>query len=169
MSGNHITAVETEKDEMALTPAQSQIFDQLVVQEEKIAELYEIFSTQFPEHASFWKELSLAEVRHAKLLKKLKEATQKEQAIFDEGSITLITLDAYLVRLDEVVQKAKTGEFTLQSALSCAVDYESSLVERKVFSFFDSPNEKFRQVLETLQSETEEHVQFIKKIQRSVS
>lgn len=161
--------VAKKRKTMVLSPAQSQMFDQLVLQEEKISELYHIFSNQFPEHASFWKELSIAELRHANLLKKLKEATQKDQTIFDEGSITLITLNAYLDRLDEVVQKAKKGKFNLQTALSCAVDYESSLVEKRVFSFFDTPNEKFKEVLEALQSETEDHVEFIRNIQRSVS
>ena len=154
---------------MVLNPTQNQILDKLILQEELIAELYDIFSSQFPQHASFWKELSLAEVRHAKLLRKLKDATQKEQVSFDEGSVTLITLNAYLDRLDEVLQKANKGEFSLQTALSCAVDYESSLVERKIFSFFDSAPGKFKETLGILQSETEEHVEYIKRIQRSVS
>ena len=154
---------------MVLNPTQNHILDKLILQEELIAELYDIFSSQFPQHASFWKELSLAEVRHAKLLRKLKDATQKEQVSFDEGNVTLITLNAYLDRLDEVLQKANKGEFSLQTALSCAVDYESSLVERKIFSFFDSAHGKFKETLGILLSETEEHVEYIKRIQRSVS
>jgi hypothetical protein len=113
--------------------------------------------------------LSLAEVRHAKLLKKLKEAAYIDQISFDEGNLTKTTLNAYLIRLDDLLQKAKKGEFTLQAALSCAADYESSLVEKKVFSLFDSSNKKSKEVLETLQYETEKHVEFIKNVQRSVS
>ena len=155
--------------EMALHPDQSELLEQLISQEEMISRLYEIFSKQFPQHASFWKELSLAEVRHAKLLKQLQEAVKKEQVIFDSGNITTKTLSFYLTRLEEVLQKAKAGEFTLQTALVCAVDYESSLVEKKIFSLFDSPHTKTIEVLNILQSETEEHVEFIKNIQRAVS
>ena len=154
---------------MVLSLSQNEIFDKLIRQEELIGELYALFSSQFPQHASFWKELSLAEVRHAKLLRKLKDASQKAQISFDESNITIITLNAYLDRLGEVLEKARKGEFSLQTALSCAVDYDSSLVERKIFTFFDSTNEKHREVLGTLQSETEEHVEYIKRIQRSVS
>lgn len=154
---------------MVLSTAQNQIFDLLVHQEELISELYDIFSKQFPEHASFWKELSLAEIRHANLLKKIKESTATERIIFDEGKITITTLEAYLVRLNDVVSKAKKGEFTIQTALSCAVDYESSLVERKVFSLFDSPGNQAKEVLKSLELETEQHVEYIKNIQRSVS
>ena len=154
---------------MTLTHTQSQTVDLLIKQEEKIAELYDIFSKQFSQHASFWKELSLAEVRHAKLLKELKELTNKNQIIFDEGKLTANTLHAYLLRLDGVLLKAKQNEFTLQTALSCAVDYESSLVEKKVFSLFNSSNKKTREVLKILQIETENHVEYIKNIQRSIS
>lgn len=154
---------------MALNPAQNQIFDLLVHQEEMISELYDIFSKQFPEHASFWKELSLAETRHAELLSKFRESTTKEQITFDEGKITITTLNAYLVRLNEVLDKAKKGQFTIQTALSCAVDYESSLVEKKIFSLFDSPDDRVKKVLGILQEETEKHVEYIKNIQRSVS
>jgi len=154
---------------MPLSPTQIKIFDQLIHQEMAISELYDVFSKQFPEHASFWKELSLAEIRHAKLLKDLKEATNRDQFSFDEGKLSVTTLNAYLNRLDAVLRKAKNGDFTLKTALSCAVDYESSLVERKVFSLFGSSNKKFNEVLEILQSETEKHVDFIKNVQRSVS
>ena len=154
---------------MAPNPAKNEIFNLLVHQEEMISELYDIFSKQFPEHASFWKELSLAETRHAELLNKFRESSIQEQTVFDEGKITITTLNAYLVRLNEVLDKAKKGEFTIQTALSCAVDYESSLVEKKVFSLFDSPDDKVKKVLEILQEETEMHVEYIKNIQRSVS
>jgi hypothetical protein len=53
--------------------------------------------------------LSLAEVRHAKLLKKLKEAAYIDQISFDEGNLTKTTLNAYLIRLDDLLQKAKKG------------------------------------------------------------
>jgi len=154
---------------MVLSLDQKLIVDQLIHQEEMISELYEIFANQFVHHASFWKELSLAEVRHAKLLRNLKKAVDEEKILFDQGTVTLKTLDTFLSRLDGLLLKAKKEEFTLQTALSCAVDYETSLVEKNVFSLFDSPHKKFKEILQILQSETEKHVDRIKNTQRSVA
>jgi len=153
---------------MCLNPIQNRIIDQLIRQEEMISVLYEIFAKQFSQHASFWKELSLEEVRHARLLKELKEVANKEQVLFDEGKLSIITLDAFLVRLDGVLQKAKKGDFTLLAALNCAVDYETSLIEKNIFAHFDSTNSKFKEVLQILQAETQKHVEKVTNIQRSV-
>ncbi len=154
---------------MGLNPTQKRIVEQLIRQEEMVSELYGLFAKQFSEYASFWKELSLEEVRHAKLLKELKEAANKEQVLFDEGKLTINTLDVFLVRLDDVLQKAKKGEFTLLAALNCAADYEISLIEKDIFSHFDSSHKKFREVLQILQAETLKHVELVTNIQRSVA
>jgi len=148
---------------MGLKPFQEKILQQLIQQENMLSELYEVFAKQFPAHEKFWKHLSMEETRHAKLLEKLYAAATTEKIFFDEGKIKTFTLNAFLSRLGDIVKKAKNHEYTLSAALTCAVDYETSLIEKSIFTHFDSLNDKVKGTLKILQSETLNHVDRVRK------
>jgi len=60
------------------------------------------------------------------------------------------TLTAFITRLEGLIEKAERGEFDLSSAFAYAVDYESSLIEKNVFSRFDSLSAKAKGTLKML-------------------
>ncbi len=153
---------------MSLKPFQEKILEQLITQEKTLSKLYALFSEQFLQHKDFFTKMSMEEDRHAKLIEKLLEAAEKGIIFFDEGKIKTYTLTAFLSRLEELVEKAERGEFTPVTAFACAVDYESSLIEKKVFSHFDSLNEKSKGTLKILQSETLNHIERFRNAQKAL-
>ena len=153
---------------MNIKPFQEKILQQLIDQEALLSRLYAIFSKQFPEYQEFWEELSKEEVRHAKLIEKLFEATKTGKIVFDEGKIKTYTLAAFITRLEGIVEKAERGELTPASAFSYAVDYESSLIEKNVFSHFDSLSDKAKNTLKILQIETINHVERIRNARKAM-
>ena len=152
---------------MDLNPFQEKILKQLISQERMLSELYGYFAKQFPQYKKFWEKLSREEEQHARIVQKLFNAVKKEKVLFDEGKIKTYTLDVFITRLDGILQKAKNQEFTLSTAIACAVDYETSLIEKNIFSHFDSLNDKVRQTLKILQSETLKHIESIKRVQQA--
>ena len=152
---------------MDLNPFQEKILKQLISQERMLSELYGYFAKQFPQYKKFWEKLSREEEQHARIVQKLFNAVKKEKVFFDEGKIKTYTLDVFITRLDGILQKAKNQEFTLSTAIACAVDYETSLIEKNIFSHFDSLNDKVRQTLKILQSETLKHIESIKRVQQA--
>ncbi len=152
---------------MSLEPFQEKILKQLIHQEVLLSRLYGLFSKQFSQHKEFWVKLSKEEARHAKLIEKLSEAAKTGLIFFDEGKIKTYTLSAFLTRLEDIIEKAERGEFNLSSAFAYAIDYESSLIEKNVFSHFDSLSDKAKGTLKILQSETIKHVKQIKNAQQA--
>lgn len=152
---------------MSLETYQEKILDQLIEQEKLLSRLYALFAEQFPEQGEFWTNLSREEERHARLIEKLREAVRKGLVFFDEGKMKTYTLTAFIGQLVKIVEKAERGEFTLPSAFAHAVDYESALIEKNVFTRFDSVHEKVKGTLNILQSETLKHVDRIKSAQKS--
>lgn len=152
---------------MGLKPFQEEILNRLIHQEILLSRLYALFSGQFPQYSELWGKLSQEEERHAKLLKKLLAATQKGMICFDEGKTKINALTAFITRLEGILEKAARGEFDLSSAFAYAVDYESSLIEKNVFSRFDPLNDKAKLALMTLQSETINHVERIRIAQKT--
>lgn len=153
---------------MSLKPFQVKILEQMIIQERTLSKLYALFADQFPEHKDFLTKMSSEEERHAKLIEKLLEAAEKGIIFFDEGKVKTYTLNIFLSRLEELVEKAERGEFTPITAFACAVDYESSLIEKKVFSHFDSLSEKSKGTLKILQSETMGHVERFRDEQNKI-
>ena len=150
---------------MSLEPNEKKLLKQLIHQEVLLSKLYALFSRQFPKHKEFWVKLSKEESRHAKLLEKLFEATKTGAIFFDEEKIETYQLDTFLTRLEGIIDKAEREEFNLTSALACAVNYETSLIERNIFSYFDSLGDKAKGTLTILQSETMKHIEWIKRVQ----
>jgi len=147
---------------MSLESFQETIIRQLVEQETLLSRLYGIFAHQFPRYKEFWEKLSKEEERHAKLIEKLYEATKTGLIVFDEGKMKTYTLSAFITRLKGIVEKAERGEFNLAAAFTYAVDYESSLIEKNIFSHFDSLSDKAKGTLKILQTETVKHVERIR-------
>lgn len=154
---------------MGLKPFQEKIIQQLIQQEKMLSELYLAFAEQFPPYEKFWKNLSQEEMRHAKLLEKLYVAATREKIFFDEGKIKTFTLNAFISRLEDIVKKANNHEYTLTGALTCALDFETSLIEKNIFTHFDSLNDKVKGTLKILQSETMNHVDRVRKAKEKLS
>lgn len=151
---------------MKLKPYQEKIIQQMVTQEKLLSRLYALFAQQFPEYAEFWGKLSKEEETHSKLIEKLWEAEKKGLVFFDEGKVKTYTLNLLIGRLEEVVEKAERRGFDLPAAFACAVDYESALIEKNVFTHFDSLNDKIKGSLKILQDETLKHVERIRHMQK---
>ncbi|MBU0986651.1 MAG: hypothetical protein KKH68_05290 [Proteobacteria bacterium] len=147
---------------MGLTPDQEKIIQLLVAQERLLSKLYAVFAEQFPNYADFWAKLSKEEEAHAMLIEKLREAEQKGLVFFDVSKINIYALNTFIDRLGKLVEKAEQSEFTQLSAFTCAVDYETALIEKNVFTHFSPANVKVKNTLKTLQSETVKHTEKIK-------
>ena len=153
---------------MRLRPDQEKILQQFHRQENLLSELYSIFATQFPAYKDFWAKLSIEENKHAKLVEKLGQASRKGVVLFDEGSIKTFALDTFLKRLETIVERANKGEINIGAAFTFAADYETSLIEKNVFTRFGALTEKSKGVLLLLNAETLEHVERVKKMQKGL-
>ena len=151
---------------MNVEPYQEQILHQYQLQEALLSKLYSVFALQFPEYGEFWERLSLDEDKHARLIEKLSQAAAKGLVLFDEGKIKIFALDTFIKRLEMLIAKAEKGEIQAQSAFTFAADYETSLIEKNVFTRFEALTEKSKSVLNLLNSETLEHIERVKNMQR---
>jgi len=148
---------------MGLQTYQEKMLTLLERQELMLAELYEAFAQTFPKHTEFWTGLAKEEQRHAQLIAKLREASQKGVVVFDEGKMKTYTLQAFIDNLEKILVRAKNKEISLASAFAFAVDFENSLIEKNVFANFNAITEKAQGVLKVLQAETLNHMDRIKK------
>ncbi|RPH51341.1 MAG: hypothetical protein EHM85_07040 [Desulfobacteraceae bacterium] len=154
---------------MSLKPYQEKIIQQMIDQELLISELYALFAKDFPQYSAFWTELSGEEKKHADLISKLEEAEKKGLVFFDEGKTKSYTLTVFISHLEKQCQKAKNKEFDIAAAFSSAFDLEQALIEKDVFTRFDSLTEKTGSVMNRLRTETKKHMEKIRLKRKEIS
>ena len=122
-----------------LKPYQKNIVELLIKQEMSLSKLYKTFAEKFSGHKDFWINLSKDEMRHANWIEKLSEAEKKGIVIFDEGKIKTYTMKAYIEHVEKVMSGTENNEFNQINAFSFALDFETALIEKNVFTHFTIP------------------------------
>jgi rubrerythrin len=143
---------------------QKEIIELMVRQEYLLADLYTLFKEEFPEHSEVWNDLAKEEKKHAVWLKQLFDAGEKGIVLFDEGKIKTSTMKTYIQHLEQIIARAEKKELNLAQAVSFAIDFEQSLIEKNVFTHFDTTSEKARMILLRLILETENHIRKIEPL-----
>lgn len=153
---------------MGLKDYQNKIIQQFQTQEHLLADLYAEFGRRFPEDRDFWDRLVREETMHAQLIEKLHDVVGKGTMIFDEGKVKTYTLKAMIERIEALVERARRGGLNRREALAQAMDLESALIEKGVFTHFEPMTDKARAVLKRLNSETLDHVDRVRSMYASV-
>jgi hypothetical protein len=154
---------------MSIKPYQEKIIQQMIDQELLVSELYATFAKAFPQYSDFWAEMSGEEKKHADLISKLGEAEKKGLVLFDEGKTKTYTLTMFVSHIEKQLQKAKNKEFGIAAAFACAIDLEQSLIEKEVFSRFDSLTEKGGSVMIKLRDETKNHSEKLRQKRKEIT
>ncbi|MBI9084424.1 MAG: hemerythrin family protein [Desulfobacterales bacterium] len=150
---------------MGLKDYQNKIIRQFQTQELLLADLYTEFGRRFPEDRDFWDQLVREETMHARLIEKLHDVVKKGSMIFDEGKVKTYTLTAMIERIEALVQGARRGDLNnRREALAQALDLESALIEKGVFTHFEPMTDNARAVLKRLNSETLDHVVRVRRM-----
>lgn len=139
-----------------------QIIEILAANEEKIMQLYEIFSLKFPADGQLWSGLSHDEMIHAAMIKNLGEMTFKTDISFDAGKFSLERLEKIGAHLDREIKKAANDGFSRKSALKLALGFEKTLLAAKLFETFDSEVDDMKKLFGLLKSDTLRHACAIK-------
>ena len=140
-----------------LNSDQEKLLELMIKQEERLSELYQIYSDKFPERKDFWQELANEEQLHAKWITSLLSSAKKGVIHFDEGKINIHTLNTFVKGIERTIDKTRETDPSELSAITSALDMESSLFEKNVFGHFEAVSEKAIKILSLLQQKTSQH------------
>ncbi len=137
---------------------QIKILKALIKNEEKLAELYKIYSEKFLDHKDFWLNLAKDEIAHATWIRKFWEkAEQNPSVYFDENRFNIEALSAYSQEVEAQISEAKLSEMTIMNALSIAYYFEIAFIERKFFEVFEGDSVELKHILKTLNNACIDH------------
>jgi len=138
----------------------------MILQESKVAELYQAFADLDPARGEYWSSMAEAERRHADMLRELQSFLPSRQALLLEGRVRAEAIKAFLSYADGVLEKARKEGIPPVKALSIAADIEKSLLEKGMLDRFRGASPEVNRVLARLREETAEHAAMAEEMWR---
>jgi hypothetical protein len=124
-----------------------------------IATLYSLYAQNIPEKKEFWNKISNEEIRHAAQIGNEKDHTDP----IVENKFSRIIIRNVINFVLEETSKAQQEKITHPEALRTALRIEQSMLEKKCFDIFTPSNKRVRDVFCTLNKETEQHIEILRK------
>ncbi|MBN1393341.1 MAG: hypothetical protein JW947_11150 [Sedimentisphaerales bacterium] len=137
--------------------------------EEVIARLYDCYAGKFPEHRSFWAELSKEEVQHADWIDTLRSRIEEGSEDIVVDRFPVVAIEDSINFINRQITRAADADFELINALSTALDLEKALIENKYFEVFEGDSKETIRTLASLARSTREHRQRIQEMVQSNS
>lgn len=133
--------------------------DLLIEQEETIGRLYKTYAARLPELSALWSSLAVEEKSHAAQLRQLKTKVESGAFRFDGTRFDSVSLEAGIAELCKEAQRAEAGPLTPQHALLLALRLERAIVQQGYFRAFSREAQDGADVVKSLDSLTEGHIQ----------
>lgn len=145
------------------TPQIESVLVKMAELEKAVSRLYELYAKRFPSHEGMWTALSKEETEHATWICKLTEHARQGKLDVDPNRFKAEAVQMVLDSLARHSDQAETGNPSLLSCLSIAVNLENALLEKDVFKIFESDSAEMKDVLNRLAGATGNHQRTIKQ------
>lgn len=140
------------------------LLEEMAFNEEKIMELYWLYERKLPVYSQVWKKLAEEEQRHANMLKSFAMLSGGREIETALKGVSLETVRASINFLNKEIEKTKTMKLTGADAFETAVKIESGLLEKAIFSAFDSKDRDLKKMMNVLESDTRRHFDTVKEL-----
>ncbi len=130
----------------------------LLLLEEGLSRLYKIFSRSFPEMRDFWTIISAEEDAHAEWVRKLEDQVREGKVHLSDRGACLNQCKAELRKLGQRIAAAEKNPGSVMDSLTMAKEFESSMLEREFFKYFEGESREVAATLSRLSAQTREHL-----------
>ena len=110
-----------------------------------------------PEYKQFWLELAQEETAHAVWIRNFRDKAEEGSVYFNEERFNIEAIQTYLREVKKDIAETKSKELSLINALSRALAFETSLIERKFFEIFEGDSVELKHILLNLAEATKKH------------
>lgn len=132
--------------------------------EDKIAELYELYSKKVRGRKKFWFLMAEEELGHGKIIREL-DVRCDGKCKFLRLSKHARQIIGYISKfIDDEIKKAKGGRISHGEALETALRIEQSMIESKSFEIFSPVDRPVATAFRRLNRETKVHVKELRKM-----
>lgn len=153
---------------MSLEMYQHKILQLYLELELHMADLYDLFAGDFPDHALFWVSMAAEEREHASWVQYFLDRAMQGNIHFVEGKVRTHTISTITTYLLDIISRHKKSPFDIVHAAAITSDLERSLIEKNVFTHFEGDSGEVSHILKILVEGQEVHVKKIEQFAASL-
>jgi hypothetical protein len=134
----------------------------LILNEQLVGSLYNIYAEKFPEERHFWLEIAEEEGTHAQLLEGVREISREIPSVIKADRFSPADIELSIAFVKDLIKKAEG--FTLLNALFMARDIENSLIEKYFFKVLSADSHFVQATFSRIEQETKNHREKIQNL-----
>ncbi len=124
--------------------------------ESQLSRLYTIYDHKFP-LTKIWPMLIGEEKKHESWLMQMIPKIEDGTIYFYRDDITVQNIDDMIGNIEKEIIRAENSAVSLKTAVATALDFEDSVLEKNIFSYFDSEYPAIEDILDKLKDDTQRH------------
>jgi len=136
--------------------------------ERQLARLYALYEKKFPDF-QLWSFLVEEERKHEAWIKQIIPKVQNGEIYFFLEELTLQAINQMIEYINEEYEKASMQEIDLMRAVTVALSFEDSSLDKKIFDYFDSEFPSVESILENLKIDTKKHRDMLYKARNNLN
>lgn len=141
--------MKTIEEQIALVRKQAEL-------ESQLARLYSLYNKKFP-MTKIWPLLIEEENKHESWLLQIIPKIQEGTIYFFRDEVTVDAINSMINSIKKEYDRADKLLTPLKQAVSVALSFEDSTLEKNIFKYFDSKYPSVEQILDKLEEDTEKH------------
>ncbi len=134
------------------------IVAELAENELMVHNLYRHYAESFPDLERFWIEIAEDETKHYNVLNDLDQIAEKGEVQIEKDRFKVEMVDFVRKYLEERIAEQNPSQ---RAALANAINIESSMLEKGIFTIFQTDSPALKNALDILQKETEQHLKAV--------
>lgn len=126
------------------------------------SDFYYMCAEHYPAAADFWKSMGDDEVRHTLAIGKIIEGIYRDPKAYELGyGASLAEIERVIGLVREAYMRVKKDRLPLDKVLIMTHNFESAMMESRVFEVISTGTKEARELLDSIYLETQQHMQKI--------
>ena len=143
---------------MSISSDYSTVFENMLNYEKKLHLIYNMLAIKFLEHKDFWRDIASDENTHALMLESFISSYNKDKESFAKNrNFHFEEIEKNLSMANDFLDELQSGDISLEHAMKFALEAESSLVERDIFTCHDNDPDELKRIFKVLYGQSVEH------------
>ena len=143
---------------MVISNDYSKVLRNMLAYEQKLHFIYNMLSMKFPELKDFWRDIASDENTHVLMLESVVSSYDDDKGSFAKNrKFNIEEIKNNLSKANDFAEQLQSDNISLENAFKFALEAESSIVERDIFTCHENDPDELKRIFKVLHDQSSDH------------